>query len=138
MASQSGHLSVVQLLLGRSADIDVLNGANKTAVELASENDNAKVASFLAEYKLDVNVRKEILPVSLNTDEPDAEEDEKNEGKLSLHTASQEGEVDIVKMLLDQGADINAQNPDYDTPLGLAAAKGNLEVVRLLIDRGAE
>jgi ankyrin repeat protein len=56
-ASHNGYLGVVKLLLRRGADVDVVNNADKTAAELASENDKAEVAKFLAEYKADVNVR---------------------------------------------------------------------------------
>jgi len=43
----------VNILLRRGADVDVLDNANKTAVELASENGKAKIAEFIAGYKAD-------------------------------------------------------------------------------------
>jgi hypothetical protein len=46
---------VVMLLL---ADVHVVNKANKTAAELATENGKAWVAKFIAEYKADANIRK--------------------------------------------------------------------------------
>jgi ankyrin repeat protein len=44
-ASHGGHLGIVKLLLRRGADVDVLNKANKTAAELASENGKARLRS---------------------------------------------------------------------------------------------
>ena len=48
------------------------------------------------------------------------------------------GERDAVKLLIDKGADVNAQDTMGWTALILAADKGNLEIVRLLIEKGAD
>ncbi len=126
-------MEVVKLLLGWGADVDVLNRADKTAEEVALENGKADVSSFLAEYKADVHVRN-----TLDVARHDAHEDGQDEETISLHTASSEGKVDVVKTLLDQDADINSRNASYNTPLHIAAFNGNIEVTRLLIERGAE
>jgi ankyrin repeat protein len=55
-ASQGGHLDVVKRLLRRSADVDALNKADKTAAEFALENGHAEVAKFIAMYKADANI----------------------------------------------------------------------------------
>jgi ankyrin len=44
----------------------------------------------------------------------------------------------LLALLLDAGADPNAQLPDGDTPLMLAARTGMPEFVRLLVEHGAE
>lgn len=54
-----------------------------------------------------------------------------------LMLASGMGQVDAMRLLLDRGADINAQNGDGYTPLMLATYCERLEVMRLLLDRGA-
>ncbi len=51
--------------------------------------------------------------------------------------ASSKGNIEVVKVLLDKGADANAKNKDGGTALMLAAQDGNLEVVKLLKARGA-
>jgi hypothetical protein len=60
---------------------------------------------------------------------------------LALALASQFGQVEIVRMLLDAGEDSNRYNPvgghSHSTPLHQAAAAGNKEMVRLLVERGA-
>jgi hypothetical protein len=50
----------------------------------------------------------------------------------SLHLAVQNGNIDIVKMLLDAGHDINAVNADGQTPLHIAVQMGHTEIVQLL------
>ena len=43
----------------------------------------------------------------------------------------------IARMLLDHGADVNAQSKTGDTAIGNAATSGELDTVRLLLERGA-
>ncbi len=52
--------------------------------------------------------------------------------------ASMNGHVNAVKLLLDMGADINAQiETNRNTALTLACFQGRAEVVSLLVDRKA-
>ena len=55
-----------------------------------------------------------------------------------LHTAAWCGCTEIVKMLIDAGADVNAKNSYGNTPLDLAVRYGHADVVNLLIDAGAD
>jgi hypothetical protein len=65
----------------------------------------------------------------------------KDDRHLALALASQFGQVEIVRLLLDAGEDPNRYNPigghSHSTPLHQAAANGNEEMVRLLVERGA-
>ena len=55
----------------------------------------------------------------------------------TLHEASSSGRIDVVRLLLDRGAAIDATAGDGGTPLHLASSAGHIDVVRLLLDRGA-
>ena len=55
-----------------------------------------------------------------------------------LHLASEKGQVEVARMLIERGADEAAQNEYGDIPLHLASRKGEVEVVRMLIERGAD
>ena len=44
----------------------------------------------------------------------------------------------MVQVLLSAGAEVDARQPGWRTPLMLAAAKGNLPVVRALLEAGAD
>jgi ankyrin repeat protein len=137
-ASRRGHLGVVKLLLRRGADVDVLNKAGSSPAELALENGQAEVAEFISEYKANANTRNKLRSATLDTVEYGADNDGKDEAKVSLHTAAEEGNVDTVKSLLELGVDIDARDASNWTPLHEAAAKSKIDVVRLLIERHAE
>ena len=60
-------------------------------------------------------------------------------GLTALHYATRYNRIDVVKLLLREGADVNKQNYDYkDTPLHYAAQYNKTEVARLLIQNGAD
>ena len=63
----------------------------------------------------------------------------RNESGLTpLHLAAWKGHADVVKFLLDQGADPNVVENSGDTPLHYAASWGFVDCARLLLSRGAE
>ncbi|XP_070198698.1 ankyrin repeat and SAM domain-containing protein 6-like isoform X1 [Littorina saxatilis] len=54
-----------------------------------------------------------------------------------IFCACEQGDVDSVQTLLDQGCDVDSVDEDDNTPLQVASANGHESVVRLLIMRGA-
>ena len=58
-------------------------------------------------------------------------------GATALYFASREGHLDIVKTLLENGANTEISTKDGDTPLYAAAFGGHLEVVEFLLSVGA-
>ncbi|MES2832142.1 MAG: ankyrin repeat domain-containing protein [Pseudomonadota bacterium] len=59
-------------------------------------------------------------------------------GWTALHYAAAAGSVEIVRMLLEQSAYIDAEAPNKTTPLMMAARSGKTSVVELLIAEGAD
>ena len=55
-----------------------------------------------------------------------------------LVLAVKEGHLEVVRLLLEAGADKDAANTDGSTALFFAAQNGHLEVVRLLLEAGAD
>ena len=54
-----------------------------------------------------------------------------------LHLASEEGHVDVARILVEQGADVTAQDKDGSTPLHRASERGHLDLARFLVEHGA-
>ena len=49
-----------------------------------------------------------------------------------LHNAAGKGHADIVKLLVEAGADLNVRADRAKTPLDIARDKGHVEVIRYL------
>lgn len=61
------------------------------------------------------------------------------QGWTGLHAAAQRGHTEIVRLLLQHGADPNAREPgDHTYPLHWAVAHGHVDIVRALLNAGAE
>ncbi|XP_052016969.1 ankyrin repeat and SOCS box protein 8 isoform X2 [Apodemus sylvaticus] len=108
----------VELLLEKGAEVNALDGYNRTALHYAAEKDEACV-EVLLEYGANPNA------LDGNRDTP-------------LHWAAFKNNAECVRALLESGASVNALDYNNDTPLSWAAMKGNLESVSILLDYGAE
>ena len=56
----------------------------------------------------------------------------------SLFVAAENGHLEVVRLLLEAGADENSERTDGATAMFLAAEEGHLEVVRSLLEAGAD
>ena len=57
---------------------------------------------------------------------------------ISIHKASEEGNIEVVKQHLAAGTDVNEGDEDGDTPLIYAVEEGLKEAAELLIANGAK
>ena len=59
-------------------------------------------------------------------------------GSTPLHTAAQAGQLEVVRLLVAGGADVDAGDNENTTPLAVAAIGGHLDVIEFLIAQGAD
>jgi ankyrin repeat protein len=74
---------------------------------------------------------------TLLSKQPDLVNAKNEKGSTPLHLASFKGHLEVVKFLLEKGADIEAINGGGFTSLQLAAYGGHRDVVEFLIDKGS-
>ena len=55
-----------------------------------------------------------------------------------LMSASLEGEIEMVKLLLARGAKVTSRDPSGGTALSCAVLRGHLDIARMLISAGAD
>ena len=60
------------------------------------------------------------------------------DGSKALHVATLNGHVDVAKLLIQKGADVNAVDKYYRTSLHRAALKAYVDIAKLLIQNGAD
>jgi ankyrin repeat protein len=57
---------------------------------------------------------------------------------MALHTAIAQEDLQEVKRLLEQGAEVNGSDEEGLTPLHFAVFTGNLQIIKLLLEHGAD
>ncbi|KAJ8920471.1 hypothetical protein NQ315_005339 [Exocentrus adspersus] len=122
LAAMNGHTAAVKLLLDMGSDINAQIETNRnTALTLACFQGRHEVVSLLLDRKANVEHRAKT-------------------GLTPLMEAASGGYVDVGRVLLDKGADVNATPvpSSRDTALTIAADKGHVRFVELLLCRGAQ
>lgn len=120
-ATWSGNLNVVQLLLDHGADVSTKTESGVSPLWTASFRGDLDLVSLLVSKEETLN----ILDHPAYTYTP-------------LNIALSQGHLEIVKVLLNNNADVQTMTKVGWTPLHLASRKGDLEIVKILIDKGAE
>ena len=64
--------------------------------------------------------------------------DRPDSGETPLHCAALWGRYEIAQLLIDAGANVNAQDDQGSTPLHEAARTGRVKLSQLLLDSGAK
>ncbi|KAH6664577.1 ankyrin repeat-containing domain protein [Halenospora varia] len=115
-AVSSGNFAIVKLLVEAKADLESTHCGrwNPTALQVSVGRKRLDMAEYLIAAGANVNAG--------------------NGGrtKSALHTACQSGELSLVKVLLDAGADVDAVTYEGQTVLQAAEKGGNEDVLTLL------
>ncbi len=116
IASIRGNAEMVKLLLNSGAKFDV------TAFHLAITNarDNVDIVQVFIEHGADVNQPADGLPAH-----------------TPLMFAAEFGHVEIGRLLLEKGADIDKLDAFGDPALNVAAFHGQMTFAKMLVEKGA-
>ncbi len=120
-----GNLAIVNFLIKNGADVNAVDNDGNTALMLAAKNGNI---TLLLQNKAEAEAEAAVK------DKAEAEAAVKDKAEAAVKRV----DVDIVKLLLDKGADAKAVAKDGTTALMLAAEKGSLEIVESLLDKAAD
>ena len=117
LALQKKSLKVAEALIAwRTIDVNQLNPHAETPLMMAAMMGHLRLAEQLIARGADVN----------------------KTGWTPLHYAATGGHVEMIRLLLEHHAYIDAESPNRTTPLMMAAYYGNPAVTKLLLEEGAD
>jgi hypothetical protein len=113
---------IVKMLLKKGANVEAEDAAGKTAVHKAASNysNGMKILDLLIEKKVDLN-RKDVS------------------GSTALHDAcSNKYYVGIIHKLIENGANVDAIDGQWNTPLSYAVLFNDLNATKILLEKGCK
>ncbi|KAK6031322.1 ankyrin repeat protein, partial [Ostertagia ostertagi] len=123
VAVQSGKASVVETLLGSGADIHVRGGElGQTALHIAASLSGPES-------------RECAMMLLKSGGQPDVAQED---GETCLHLAARNGNKDIMKLLLNENANLHLMSNTGETPLHVAAKSCNYEAAQLIVTHMAQ
>ncbi len=121
MAIRNGYEDIMEYLISTGADVYAVNEFNKTALHFACERNNKNsvniVRKLVEKYRINVNARD-------------------NGRRTPLHVAVFHHSSDVVKYLVDHGADVNAKDSNNWTPMNWACTYHDFDIMNYLNKAG--
>jgi ankyrin repeat protein len=158
VTARSGNADAVRAILERKVDPNIAEPQLQlTALMIAAEAGYTDIVRVLLEYKADVNARSRAgaapsrkMPCAGQTGcgshglgivrggLPEQGYRPPIPGAMnSLMFAAREGHVEVARLLLDAGTNVNAVDQNEITPLFMAISSNRIPMARFLIERGA-
>ncbi|PON30014.1 hypothetical protein TGAM01_v201380 [Trichoderma gamsii] len=157
-AASRGEEAAVRVLIDRGADLSNTTDSGRPLLHLAAQGGCVEVVQLLLKTGCDVNggsalwaaagsqsQRRDELVRLLLKEGADVSERlgdsawlDEYKGETALHHSAREGFDTTVRLLLENGAEVDARNEDGETSLHLAAVEGCEIVVQVLLEQGAD
>jgi hypothetical protein len=117
LAMQKSSIKVAEVLIGwKTTNLSIHNPQNETPLMLAAINNQLEWTQKLINKGADVN----------------------QPGWTPLHYAATKGNIEIMRLLIDSHAYLDAESPNGTTPLMMAAHYGTPMATKLLLEEGAD
>ena len=154
LAALHGHTNLVTFLVQLGIDVNATNNKNDTPILWACRGNHIETARQL--MKLGANLQlqndkgssplyfavrygfEQMVTVLIQEGKADVHQQRKLGLISPIVLASALGYTNIVRTLLDHGADVNLKITGGFSPLHHASGQGNLDTVELLLERGAD
>uniref|UniRef100_A0A914QPT2 ANK_REP_REGION domain-containing protein n=1 Tax=Panagrolaimus davidi TaxID=227884 RepID=A0A914QPT2_9BILA len=148
LAAGAGHTELIRYFQTALADKNEVDAADRTPLFYAcAAGQTSTVQIMICDLKFPITVVDRhgqtplhyaaysgiaaCLRVLLQRPECNVNAIDEN-GKTALHIACQRGKIDIIKLLVEAGADPNLSSMKSETPFALAMAEGNTKIIDAL------
>uniref|UniRef100_A0A672JDB5 Protein phosphatase 1 regulatory subunit n=1 Tax=Salarias fasciatus TaxID=181472 RepID=A0A672JDB5_SALFA len=141
-AASCGYLDIAEYLIGQGASVGVVNSEGETPLDIAEEEAmeellqneiNRQGVDIEAARKEEERVMLRDARQWLNSGQIQDVRHTKS-GGTALHVAAAKGYVEVLKLLIQAGYDVNIKDYDGWTPLHAAAHWGKEEACRILVE----
>ncbi|KAM6961653.1 protein phosphatase 1 regulatory subunit 12A isoform 7-T8 [Tautogolabrus adspersus] len=141
-AASCGYLDIAEYLIGQGASVGVVNSEGETPLDIAEEEAmeellqneiNRQGVDIEAARKEEERIMLRDARQWLNSGQIQDVRHAKS-GGTSLHVAAAKGYVEVLKLLIQAGYDVNIKDYDGWTPLHAAAHWGKEEACRILVE----
>jgi serine/threonine protein kinase len=147
IAVDKNYQDTVKRLIANGADVNLKDNQGQTPLFKAVVNAHTEIIKILISHGADIHIKDnyDINCLSIAAAKGDMRlydidnyfDNINNHNKKILLIESNKKYQEIVKSLIDQGADVNGKDTKYQ-PLLVAASKGDLNIIKILLAKGAD
>nr|XP_054774564.1 serine/threonine-protein phosphatase 6 regulatory ankyrin repeat subunit B-like [Lytechinus pictus] len=117
MAAAAGNIHIFKHLVDKTCDINVEDAMGLTVLHHAVRNGHSNIVNYLLEK---------------------GAEETPYGGDSLLFASASFGNLDLVKLFISRGGDVNEENGIGQNPLHLAASKGYFDITKCLVEEGCD
>ena len=154
-AAQLNKPDSVRFLLDHGANYDLESKDGAMALMLAMQEDNVEIVDMLMEKGAKMNLKlidpagydfltvlsdrasPKIVEIAIKMGANVNEQNAANK-RTALMIAAMSDRIEVMKVLLENGADPNIVDKNLYSPLMVASIRNNYEIVKLLVEHGAK
>lgn len=154
-AAREGNEDQIRTLIEKGANVNAWAGQYGTALQAAAVSRNLDTVRLLLQLGADANDRGGLYGTTLRAEAAKGENEDLVQHLstgasapavfpglrpfgTSLQAASWWGNTDVVRLLIENGADVNAPGGKQGPILQTAAYRQHIDIVQLLIDSGSD
>jgi ankyrin repeat protein len=144
------HAEISELLIENGAEIDAVDNKGESPIFIAVKANNMKMVKLLKEkganletdnytgysilhYAAEIHNNTYILEYLIRNTSNDAINTKNIKEETPLHLAAEVANIQAAKLLVENGADIDAENNDGETPAARAEDKKHIDVEEVIL-----